>query len=115
LESPNRSRRPILLMAIGGALIMVAVVVLMLNSPSQTTILPGTSAHTESVYSEIARVSLTNARSAFDAKTAVFVDARPKMSYDGGHISGAISMPVDELQNRLGELKKSDWIITYCT
>jgi len=102
-------------MAIGGALIVVAVVVLMLNPPSQTTILPGTSAPTESVYSEIARVSLADARTAFDAKTAVFVDARPKMSYDSGHIPGAISIPVDELQNRLGELKKSDWIITYCT
>jgi 3-mercaptopyruvate sulfurtransferase SseA len=115
METPNRSRRPILLMSIGGVLIVFAVIVLLLNPPSQTSVLPDTSAPTESVYPEIARVSLPDARAAFDAKTAVFIDARPKISYDGGHIPGALSIPADELQNRLGELKKNDWIITYCT
>ena len=102
-------------MVIGGALIVFAVIVLLLNPPSQTTILPDTSAPTESVYPEIARVSLPDAKAAFGAKTAVFIDARPKASYDAGHIPGALSIPADELQNRLGELKKNDWIITYCT
>jgi 3-mercaptopyruvate sulfurtransferase SseA len=115
LETPNRSRRPILLITIGGASILFAVIVLLLNSPSQTTILPETSSPTESVYPEIARVSLKDAGAAFSAKMAVFIDARSKSSYDAGHISGALSIPADELQNRLGELKKTDWIITYCT
>ena len=110
-----RSKRPILLIAIGGLLIVFAVVALLLNPPGQTTTLPEAGVPTEATYPEILRVSLADAKAAYDAKTAVFVDARPQVSYTSGHISGALSIPADQLSNRLSELNKSDWIITYCT
>jgi hypothetical protein len=115
VKSSNRSKRPILLMAIGGILILFAVGVLLLNPPDQTATLPGTSLATESSFPEIPRVSLTDAKAAHDAGTAVFVDARPQSSYASGHIPGALSIPADQLPQRLGELNKSSWIITYCT
>ncbi len=115
VKTPNRSKRPILLIAIGGILILFAIVVLLLNPPGQTTTLPGASLSTESVYPEIPRVSLVDAKAAHDAGTAVFVDARPEASYALGHIPGAISIPADQLPQRLGELNKNNWIITYCT
>jgi 3-mercaptopyruvate sulfurtransferase SseA len=106
---------------IGAVLIVFAVAVLLINPPQQTAISPeaNTSADsnlpTESVYPEIPRVSLADAKAAYDAKSAVFVDARSADSYAQGHIPGALSIPADQLANRLGELKKGDWIITYCT
>jgi len=63
----------------------------------------------------IPRVSLADAKAAFDSKTAVFVDTRDVDSYARSHITGALSIPVSDLLNNLGELNKSDWIITYCT
>ena len=115
MNNSNRSKRPILLIAIGGILILAAIGVLLLNSPSQTATLPGTSPATESAYPEIPRVSLADAKAAYDGKTAVFIDARPAASYASGHIPGALSIPADELPQRLGELNKNSWIITYCT
>ncbi len=123
MDKPTRSQRPVLLMVIGGALIVFAVVILLFNPPSQTAVLPQTnlanssasSLATESAYPEIPRVDLTDAKKAFDAKTAVFVDARSVEAYGMGHIPGALSIPIDQLSSRLGELKKTEWIITYCT
>jgi rhodanese-related sulfurtransferase len=45
----------------------------------------------------------------------VFVDVRSQASYDLGHIPGSLSIPLDQLPGRLGELNQNDWIITYCT
>jgi rhodanese-related sulfurtransferase/DNA-binding transcriptional ArsR family regulator len=42
------------------------------------------------------------------------LDVRPAEEYRAGHIPGAISMPLDELQARLGELKKGREIVAYC-
>jgi hypothetical protein len=115
VNGSNRSKRPILLIAIGAILIVIATAVLLLNPPDQTATLPGTNLPSESVFPEIPRVSLADAKKAHDSGTAIFVDARPAASYALGHIPGALSFPADDLPKRLGELSKSNWIITYCT
>ena len=115
MNGSNRSKRPILLIAIGAILIVIALAVLLLNPPDQTANLPGANLSSESVFPEIPRVSLADAKKAHDAGAAIFVDARPAASYVSGHIPGALSIPADELPKRLGELSTSNWIITYCT
>jgi rhodanese-related sulfurtransferase len=42
------------------------------------------------------------------------LDVRPVEEYRAGHIPGAISMPVHELERRLKELPKSRRIVAYC-
>lgn len=44
----------------------------------------------------------------------VVVDVRPTSEYQSGHIAGAISVPLDELENRLGELSEDTEIVAYC-
>jgi rhodanese-related sulfurtransferase len=44
----------------------------------------------------------------------VVLDVRPELEYRAGHIPGALSIPVDELQERLGELPKRREIVAYC-
>ena len=44
----------------------------------------------------------------------VILDARPAGEYLAGHIAGAISVPVDELQRRLLELTKDKQYVAYC-
>jgi hypothetical protein len=65
--------------------------------------------------SEIPRVNLEDAKAAFDSGSAVFVDVRAQASWQESHITGALSLPVNEIETRLGELDPGQWIITYCT
>lgn len=44
----------------------------------------------------------------------ILLDVRPPHEYRAGHLPGAISMPVDELPERLHELPKSSPIVAYC-
>lgn len=109
----NKSPIPVYFAVGGGLLLIVAAILLATqNSPAVPT--PVTS-HEEESYSEISRVSLDDAKAALEAETAVIVDVRSAEAYQGGHIAGAINIPLGELETRLGELDKTQWIITYCT
>ncbi|CAG0973501.1 HTH-type transcriptional repressor CzrA [Anaerolineae bacterium] len=44
----------------------------------------------------------------------VVLDVRPSAEYAQGHIPGARSIPVDELEQRLGELTLGQTIVAYC-
>ena len=44
----------------------------------------------------------------------VILDTRPASEYVAGHIAGAISVPVDDLQRRLQELTKGKEYVAYC-
>jgi rhodanese-related sulfurtransferase/DNA-binding transcriptional ArsR family regulator len=48
------------------------------------------------------------------SKQAVILDTRPAREYVAGHIAGAISVPVDDLQRRLKELAKGKAYVAYC-
>jgi rhodanese-related sulfurtransferase/DNA-binding HxlR family transcriptional regulator len=45
---------------------------------------------------------------------AVLVDVRPAEEYAAGHIDGARSIPIDELERRLAELPEDREVIAYC-
>ncbi len=44
----------------------------------------------------------------------VMLDARPANEYEAGHIAGAISVPIDELQKRLRTLPRGREYVAYC-
>ena len=44
----------------------------------------------------------------------VILDTRPANEYAAGHIAGAISVPVDELKERLARLPKGKEYVAYC-
>ena len=45
---------------------------------------------------------------------AVVIDVRPGDEYRAGHIAGAVSIPLDELESRLSELPRGKHIVAYC-
>ena len=49
-----------------------------------------------------------------NAGDAVILDVRPGPEYAGGHLPGAIHIPLDELSDRLAELPSDADIIAYC-
>jgi 3-mercaptopyruvate sulfurtransferase SseA len=74
-----------------------------------------TSPQAEGDYPNVPRVSLADAKAAYETGSAVFLDVRDAGSYAQSHIVGALSIPLNELPERMGKLDKSAWIITYCT
>ena len=44
----------------------------------------------------------------------IILDARPVAEYQAGHIAGAISIPIDELQDRLRSLPTDKEYVAYC-
>ena len=44
----------------------------------------------------------------------IVLDVRPALEYRQGHIAGARSIPVDELEQRIGELDPRRAIVAYC-
>jgi DNA-binding transcriptional ArsR family regulator/rhodanese-related sulfurtransferase len=47
-------------------------------------------------------------------KQVVILDTRPANEYVAGHIAGAISVPVDDLERRLKELARGKDYVAYC-
>jgi len=48
------------------------------------------------------------------SENVVILDTRPATEYAAGHIAGAISVPVDDLQRRLRQLPKRKEYVAYC-
>jgi rhodanese-related sulfurtransferase/DNA-binding transcriptional ArsR family regulator len=48
------------------------------------------------------------------AGRAVVIDVRPREEYRAGHIPGALSIPLEELDARLGELPARKEVVAYC-
>lgn len=46
--------------------------------------------------------------------TAVLIDVRPRVEFEAGHIEGAISIPLDELMQRIKELPRNKTVVLYC-
>ena len=44
----------------------------------------------------------------------VLVDVRPEEEYEAGHIDGAVSIPIDQLAERLSDLPADAEVIAYC-
>jgi hypothetical protein len=63
----------------------------------------------------VQRVTLEDAKTAFDGNKAIFLDVRSAGSYTSSHIPGAISIPEAQIMERLSELDPEQWIITYCS
>jgi uncharacterized membrane protein YphA (DoxX/SURF4 family)/rhodanese-related sulfurtransferase len=63
-------------------------------------------------------ITVDEAKAALDSGEAIFVDARLPVDYDGGHIPGALNLPLDNVaqdyQRVLGGIDKTRLIITYC-
>jgi ArsR family transcriptional regulator len=110
--SPFRARLgPLGVMAIGLVLIFAAALFgRALRAPSEATAAP-----TPASPAGMPRVSLADAKAAYDDGTAVFLDVRFADDYAASHIPGALSIPLADLESRLSELNPTDWIITYCT
>jgi rhodanese-related sulfurtransferase/DNA-binding transcriptional ArsR family regulator len=64
--------------------------------------------------SQPAAVGMRDLLERIRAGDVIVLDARPANEYEAGHIAGAISVPIDELQQRLRSLPKDKEYVAYC-
>lgn len=84
------------------------------NTP-QTTKPPAQDSHDHNADQEAPRISLADAKKAFDDGDALFVDTRYADAFQMEHIKGAINIPVNEFDKRYSEITKGKKIIAYCS
>ena len=90
-------------------LLIVIGAVLMAAASAYWFMLPG---ENEGEYGD---VTVELARELIQEKPSlVILDVRTDGEYRDGHIEGAVNIPVNELEGRLGELEKEDETLVYC-
>ena len=63
---------------------------------------------------EVPRISLEDAKKAYDDKSALFIDARAVEAYRTEHVKGAISFPLGST-NDYSSVPRGKTIIVYCS
>lgn len=115
-QGKQSQKSPLYIILLGAGLLVMAGLLYWGLSSSRTTVIntpvqaiePLTDAGVE-------RISVSDAKAAFDSETAIFVDTRDLDSYSQGHIPGAVLITSSQVESKLGDLDPSVPIITYCT
>lgn len=61
------------------------------------------------------RISLADAKKAFDDGNVIFIDTRGEIQYKQEHVKGSINIQAEALQTRYAEVPKDKKIIAYCS
>ena len=86
------------------------------SAPANSSAAPtANSATSDDPLANVPRISLADAKKAFDEGNVVFVDTRADVSYKVEHVKGAINIPAEAFQTRYAEVPKDKKIITYCS
>lgn len=62
----------------------------------------------------IQTLTMDEVQEKLSSRSIILLDLRPKEEYESGHISGAISAPIEDLENFIQELPKNAEIVAYC-
>jgi rhodanese-related sulfurtransferase/biotin operon repressor len=63
---------------------------------------------------EVRQVTRDELVEALEAGDVTLLDVRPAHEYASGHIPGALSIPVDQLEARLAEIPADTHVVAYC-
>jgi rhodanese-related sulfurtransferase/DNA-binding MarR family transcriptional regulator len=63
---------------------------------------------------EFERISADELQARLRRGEVVLLDVRPHREYQAGHLPGAMSVPLDELERRLSELPSDKTVVAYC-
>jgi 3-mercaptopyruvate sulfurtransferase SseA len=69
----------------------------------------------EDTSSPALRVEWTEFRKLYDAKAIELIDVRGDVSFESGHIPGARSIPLDQIEKRAADLRRTRKpVVLYC-
>lgn len=85
------------------------------GAPTDNTAKTNSSSTPADSTDNVPRISLADAKKAFDDGSVIFVDTRAEVQYREEHVKGAINIPAEAFQTRYAEVPKDKKIITYCS
>ncbi len=85
------------------------------NAPRSNVAVPTPDLARSATPHESERISLADAKKAFDENSAVFVDVRGPDAYKQEHIRGALNIPLADLDANISKFPKGKNIIVYCS
>jgi rhodanese-related sulfurtransferase len=85
-----------------------------LREASATRVADVERAAREYLGSEVEAISREELAKRLRRNDVVLVDVRPAQEFESGHIDGAVSIPLEELDERLAELPAGTEIVAYC-
>ncbi|MCJ7622298.1 MAG: hypothetical protein MUO76_02255 [Anaerolineaceae bacterium] len=100
----SSSPMPLIILGIGVVLLVFAIILFAQNARTGNT-----------TPDSIQRVSAAETMTEFLNGEVIILDVRSQTAFNDRRISGSVNIPLEELEQRLGELDKDKWIITYCT
>ena len=74
--------------------------------------------HNQALPQGIERVTVDEAKKLFDSGKALFIDARNVSAYVGGHVKGAVNIPLSSVPAKFEEYKatlQGKTLVTYCS
>jgi hypothetical protein len=120
----NRQQGKSLLIPIVVALVVVAMIVGVIISIEGGTTTSASSSQGNTAlplntgslpYPGVPRINVEESLAKQEQGQAILVDVRSTESFEKSHAAGAISIPEDEIGDRMGELPRDKEIILYCT
>jgi len=60
------------------------------------------------------KISVDELQERMGKQGVLLLDVRPAVEFQAGHLPGAVSIPLDQLEQRLGELPQGKLIVAYC-
>ena len=109
-KKKNRALLPILLFAVVLAL-SIGGLILADNLRQARIANPGEVSNQD----EVPRLTVDEAYEAVMNGDAVLVDTRSEAQFASQRAAGSISLPINEVEARVGELDPDTWYVTYCT
>jgi rhodanese-related sulfurtransferase/DNA-binding transcriptional ArsR family regulator len=64
--------------------------------------------------SDMDAIGFDELKARLKADSVILLDVRPAEEYAAGHIAGAVSIPHDELEDRLREIPRDKEVVAYC-
>lgn len=65
-------------------------------------------------YEDVRTLSFEEAMAKMEAGAIILIDVRPRDEYEAGHLAGAISVPMEELEPYLHNLPRPAQVVVYC-
>ena len=110
----SRKRSVTWALALAGGLLLIAIgAVVWLQRPASAPLTVTAAAGAPDP--DVPRMEVAQAKRLAASGQALLIDVRGDQYYNQLHIDGAISLPYDQVEQRLGQLPKDKWLILYCT
>lgn len=137
MATPPSNRTPIIILAVGSIAVAALVAWALTRTvepavpaatttfavPSTAVIPTETAASTQTTppaqpaqgNAEVPRITASDLKTMVDQGAVTLIDVRDSVSYNNGHIPGAIHIPFARVQAEAGNLPKDKPIVAYCT